>query len=51
MINQLNQFATWLFQSLTSIWNFAINNSLIKWVVGIYILNVIYNEFKKYFGK
>lgn len=51
MTTDLNTFASWLFNVLTTIWNFTINNPLLKWVMGIYILNVIWKEFKKYVGK
>lgn len=51
MINQLNQFATWLFNSLTTVWNFAINTELIRFFVGYLILNWIVEEYKKYAGK
>lgn len=51
MIDSLNLFADWVFSVLTQIWNFSINNPLIKWVIAIYILNFVVKEFKKYFGK
>lgn len=48
MTTLLNQFATWLFNTLTTIWNFGVNNPLLQWVIGIYLISILYNEFKKY---
>lgn len=51
MINQMQQFANWLFTSMTSVWNFCINNALIQFVIGAKILSLIIDEIKKYSGK
>lgn len=51
MIDNLNLFATWLFNSLTTVWNFSINNALIRFFIGYLILNWIVEEYKKYAGK
>lgn len=51
MTGNLNTFADWIFTVLTSIWNFLVNNSLLKWFVAIYILDWIIVHFRRYFGK
>lgn len=51
MIDNLNQFATWVFTSLTSVWNFAVNNALVKFFLAYMIISWIVEEYKKYAGK
>lgn len=48
MTEILNEFATWIFTALTRIWNFGINNPLMKWIIGIYLISILYNEFRKF---
>lgn len=51
MNGSLNTFADWIFTAITAIWNFWVNNQLLKWFLAFLILKWIIEHFRKYFGK
>lgn len=51
MIENINQFAAWVFESITKVWNFSVNNQLLQFIIAYILLSFIVDHYKKYFGK
>lgn len=51
MVDSLTLFSNWIFTAITSVWNFAINNDLVKYFIGYILLSWIVEQYRKYTGK
>ena len=51
MADNLALFSDWIFTAITSVWNFVVNNDLLKYFLGYVILSWIVEHYRKYTGK